>query len=89
MPDLKAVSKPFTDHRVQKISLCCVYLSKSVTMVFFIPLFFLTIMSTIVNETANFKKKRSFYGKTIVFEKKIHATLLNVVLHEVKQLWGS
>ena len=40
------------------------------------------LLLTIVNERMNFKK-------TIVFEKKLHATLLNVVLHEVKQLWGA
>ena len=43
---------------------------------------------TIVNKTTNFIKTVVF-GKTIVFEKKLHATLLNVGLHEVKQLWGS
>ena len=37
---------------------------------------------TIVNETTNFIK-------TVVFGKKLHATLLNVVLHEVYQLWVS
>ena len=37
---------------------------------------------TIVNETTNFIKTDVF-GKTIVYEKKLHATLLNVVLHEV------
>ena len=37
---------------------------------------------TIVNETTNFIKTVVF-GKTIVLEKKILATLLNVVLHEV------
>jgi len=40
---------------------------------------------TIVNETTIFIKTVVF-GKTIVFFK-IHATLLNVVLHEVQQLW--
>ena len=46
----------------------------------------LTIMLTIVNMS---------FIKTVVFEKlsflkyKLHATLLNVVLYEVKQLWGS
>ena len=40
---------------------------------------------TIGNETTNFIKTVVF-GKTIGFEKK--KTLLNVVLHEVKQLWG-
>ena len=39
---------------------------------------------TIVNETTN-----GHFGKTIVFEKKLHETLLKVVLHEAKQLWGS
>ena len=39
---------------------------------------------TIVNETTNFIKTVVF-GKTIVFETLLqHATLLNVVLHEVK-----
>ena len=37
---------------------------------------------TIVNETTNFIK-------TVVFGKKIHATLLNVVLHEVKKCGGA
>ena len=37
---------------------------------------------TIVKEMTNFIKMVVF-GKTKVFEKKIHATLLNVVLHEV------
>ena len=37
---------------------------------------------TIVNETTNLIK-------TIVLEKKLHAPLLNVVLHEVKKLWWS
>ena len=37
---------------------------------------------TIVNETTNFIK-------TVVFGKKSHATLLNVLLHEVSQFWGS
>ena len=37
---------------------------------------------TIVKEVTNFIKMVVF-GKTKVFEKKIHATLLNVVLHEV------
>ena len=36
----------------------------------------------IVNETTNFKKQ-SF------LKEKIHESLLNVVLHEVKKLWGS
>ena len=36
----------------------------------------------IVTETTNFIK-------TVVFWKKLHATLLNVVLHEVSHLWGS
>ena len=36
----------------------------------------------IVNEMTKFIK-------TVVFEKKLNATLLNVVLYEVKQLWGS
>jgi len=35
----------------------------------------------IVKETTNLIKKN--------FEKKLHATLLNVVLHEVEPLWGS
>jgi len=43
---------------------------------------------TIVTETTKFIKMVVF-GKTIVFEKKIYATLLNVVFHEVKKLWGS
>ena len=43
-------------------------------------------MLTIFNETTNFIKMVVFV-KTIVFEKKI-TTLLNDVLHEVKQLWG-
>ena len=42
----------------------------------------------IVHETTNFIKTVVF-GKTIVFEKKLHANLRNVVLHEVKQFWGS
>ena len=38
---------------------------------------------TIVNETTNFIKTVVF-GKSKIFEKKkLHATLLNVVLHEV------
>ena len=37
---------------------------------------------TIVNETTKFLK-------TVVFGKKCHATLLNVVIHEAKTLWGS
>ena len=41
---------------------------------------------TIINETTNFINTVVF-GKTIVFEK--NATLLNGVLHEAKQLWGS
>ena len=41
----------------------------------------------IVNETTNFNN--GVFGKTVVFEKKLHAPLLNVVLHEVKKLWGS
>jgi len=46
-------------------------------------------MLTIVNEMTNFIKTVGF-GKTIVLEeKKLHATLLNVVLHEFKKLWGS
>ena len=36
---------------------------------------------TIVYETTNFLK-------TVVFEKKLHASLFNVVLHEFKKLWG-
>ena len=43
---------------------------------------------TIVNETTKFLKTVVF-EETIVFEKKLHAILLNVVLHEVKTLWGS
>ena len=44
---------------------------------------------TIVNEPIVFPKTIVFI-KTIVFEKKnLHATLLNVVLHAVKQLWGA
>ena len=43
-------------------------------------------MLTIVNETTNFINAVVF-GKTIAFEK--NATLLNGVLHEAKQLWGS
>ena len=42
---------------------------------------------TIVNEITKFIKTVVF-GKTIVF-KKLHVTLLNVVLHEVKKLWGA
>ena len=42
----------------------------------------------IVNETTNFIK-RSFLEELSFLKKKLHATLLNVVLHEVKQLWGS
>ena len=41
-------------------------------------------MLTIFNETKNFIKLIVF-GKTIVFEKKLHGTLLNVVLHEVHE----
>jgi len=41
----------------------------------------------IVNETTYFIKTVVF-GITIL-KKKLHATLLNVVLHEVKKLWGS
>ena len=37
---------------------------------------------TIVYKTTNFTKT-VVIGKTLVFEEKIHATLLNVVLHEV------
>ena len=41
------------------------------------------LLLTIVNETTNFIE-------TVVFgKKKLHATLLNVFLHKVKQLWGS
>ena len=56
----------------------------------------LTIMLTIVNEgsslmivneTTNFNN--GVFGKTVVLEKKLQATLLNVALHEVKQLLGS
>ena len=36
----------------------------------------------IVNETTNFIK-------TVVFDKKLFATLSNVVLYEGKKLWGS
>jgi len=43
---------------------------------------------TIVNETTHFIKTVVF-GKTIVFEKNLHATLLYVVLNEVKQLLGT
>ena len=43
---------------------------------------------TIVNETTNFIKA-VVLGKTVVFEKNLHPTLLNFVLHEVKNLWGS
>ena len=47
------------------------------------------LSSTIVNETRNYIKTVVF-GKTIVFENTtLHATLFNVVLHEVQQLWGS
>ena len=59
---------------------------------FFIRLFFkktivfqkkgLTIILTIVNETTNFIR-------TVVFGNKLHATLLNVVLHVVKHFLGS
>ena len=42
----------------------------------------------IVNETTNFIKTVVF-GKTVAFEKKLHEKKLNVVLHEVKKLWGS
>jgi len=40
-----------------------------------------------VTETTNFIKTVIFF-KIIVFEKKIHETLMNVVLHEGKKLWG-
>jgi len=43
---------------------------------------------TIVNETTKFKKL-SFLEKRSFLRKKLHATLLNVVLHEVKKMWGS
>ena len=43
---------------------------------------------TIVNETKNFIK-RSFLEKLSFLKKKLHAPLLNVVLLEVKKLWGS
>ena len=45
------------------------------------------LLLMIVHETTNFIKTVNF-GKTIVFEKKLHATLLNIVLHEVEQLLG-
>ena len=32
--------------------------------------------------------KTVVFGKMIIFEKKLHGALLNVVLHEVKMLWG-
>jgi len=41
-----------------------------------------------VNETTNFLKTVVF-GKTVIFENKIHRAALNVVLHDVKKLWGS
>ena len=48
----------------------------------------------IVNETTNFINRSfleelSLLEKLSFLKKKLHATLLNVVLHEVKQLWGS
>jgi len=46
------------------------------------------MLLSIANETPNFIKMVVF-GKTIVFEKKLHATFLNVVLPEVKKLLGS
>ena len=46
------------------------------------------LLLTIVNETTNFIKTVVF-GRKIDFEKKLHVSLLNVVLHEVTQLWGS
>ena len=42
----------------------------------------------IVNKMTNFIKNSRCW-KAIVFEKKLHALLLNVFLHEVKKLWGS
>ena len=43
---------------------------------------------SIVNETTNIIRTVVFW-KTIVFEeKKCLANLLNVILHEVKELWG-
>ena len=49
----------------------------------------LTIMLTIVNEELSLAivNETTNFIKTVVFGKKIHATLLNVVLHEVLQLW--
>ena len=38
---------------------------------------------TIINETTNFIKA------FVIGKKKLHATLLNVVLRVVKKLWGS
>jgi len=45
----------------------------------------LTIMLTIVNEGSSLTivNKTTNFIKTVVFGKKLHATLLNVVLHEV------
>ena len=41
------------------------------------------LLLRIINETTNFIK-------TVVLErKKLHSTLSNVALHEVKKLWGS
>ena len=40
---------------------------------------------TIVKETLNFKKRSFLENERL---KKIHATLLNVVLHEIKELRG-
>ena len=44
---------------------------------------------TIVKETMKFIKKTVVFEKATVSEKKVHATLSNVVLHEGKKLWGS
>ena len=44
------------------------------------------LSSTIFKETLNFKKRSFLENERL---KKIHATLLNVVLHEIKELRGS
>ena len=42
----------------------------------------------IVNETTNFIKNGRFF-KNDRFRKKMSCNFFNVVLHEVKKLWGS
>ena len=54
----------------------------------------LTILLTIVNEGSSLRIVKERLSLTIVyettkfFEKKLHATVLNVVLHEVKRCGG-